>query len=45
MDATRPRRTRDSIRQGWYARQRSVRFARRLGFSLTAPALEPEAPL
>jgi hypothetical protein len=45
MDATRPRRTRDSIRQGWYARQRSVRFARHLGFSLTAPAPEPEAPL
>ncbi len=45
MDATRPRRTRDSIRQGWYARQRSVRFARHLGFSLTAPAPEAEVPL
>jgi hypothetical protein len=43
MDATRPRRTRDSIRQGWYARQRSVRFARHLGFSLTAPVQGPEA--
>jgi len=43
MDATRPRRTRDNIRQGWYARQRSVRFARRLGFSpdmAPAPVLE-----
>jgi hypothetical protein len=44
MDATRPRRTRDRIRQDWYARQRSVRFARRLGFCLTHPAAEPEAP-
>jgi len=44
MDATRPRRTRDSIRQGWYARQRSVRFARRLGFApTTALAPVPEA--
>jgi hypothetical protein len=33
-----------SIRQNWYARQRSVRFARYLGFALTAPAAEPEAP-
>jgi len=31
MDATRPRRTRDSIRQRWYARWRSTRFARFLG--------------
>jgi hypothetical protein len=44
MDGTRPRRTRDSIRQGWYARQRSVRFARHLGFPRTAPAPGPEAP-
>jgi hypothetical protein len=43
MDATRPRRTRDRIRQDWYARQRSFRFARRLGFPLTAPTPEPEA--
>jgi hypothetical protein len=32
MDATRRRRTRDAARQGWYARWRSARFARRLGF-------------
>ncbi len=44
MDGTRPRRTRDRIRQGWYARQRSVRFARHLGFPLTAPASLAEAP-
>jgi hypothetical protein len=43
MDATR-RRTRDRTRQGWYARHRSVRFARRLGFPLAAPALKPEGP-
>jgi hypothetical protein len=45
MDATRPRRTRDSIRQGWYARQRSLRFARHFGFPLTAPAPESQALL
>ena len=44
MDGTRPRRTRDSIRQGWYARHRSVRFARHLGFPRTAPGPGPEAP-
>ncbi len=44
MDATRPRRTRDSARQGWYARWRCFRFARHLGFPLTAPAPGPEAP-
>jgi hypothetical protein len=44
MDATRPRRTRDSVRQGWYARWRSFRFARHLGFPPTASvAPGPEA--
>ena len=38
MDATRPRRTRDRARQGWYARHRQRRFARFLGFSLSDPA-------
>jgi hypothetical protein len=38
MDATRPRRTRDAARQGWYARWRSARFARRLGFPPTTAA-------
>ena len=33
MDATRPRRTRDRIRQAWYARCRQQRFARFLGFA------------
>jgi hypothetical protein len=32
MDATRSRRTRDRVRQRWYARQRQRRFARLLGF-------------
>lgn len=32
MDATRPRRTRDRARRGWYAYHRTARFARRLGF-------------
>jgi hypothetical protein len=32
MDGTRPRRRRDPARRGWYARHRTVRFARRLGF-------------
>jgi hypothetical protein len=44
MDATRPRRTRDRIRQRWYARRRMVRFARSLGFSQTTPAPQPEGP-
>jgi hypothetical protein len=45
MDATRPRRSRDSARQGWYARWRSFRFARHLGFpSATTAAPRPEAP-
>jgi hypothetical protein len=44
MDATRTRRTRDSTRRGWYARWRSARFARRLGFHLTtAVTPKPEA--
>jgi len=41
MDATRPRRIRDSARQGWFARWRSVRFPRHLGFSPTAAASKP----
>ncbi len=45
MDATRPRRIRDSARQGWYAFWRSVRFARHLGFSPTAAVRpKPEVP-
>jgi hypothetical protein len=32
MDGTRPRRTLDRSRQGWYSHWRSVRFARHLGF-------------
>jgi hypothetical protein len=32
MDATRPRRTRDSARRRWYAQARCLRFARLLGF-------------
>jgi hypothetical protein len=34
MDATRARRTRDPIRQRWYAAYRARRFARLLGFEL-----------
>ena len=46
MDATRPRRSRDSARQGWYARWRSVRFARHFGFSPTAAEVsKPEVAL
>lgn len=33
MDGTRRRRTRDQVRQNWYARHRQRRFARMLGFS------------
>ena len=33
MDATRARRTRDRVRQAWYARWRQLRFARHLGFA------------
>jgi hypothetical protein len=45
MDATRPRRSRDSARQDWYARWRCLRFARHLGFPPTAVAgPRPEAP-
>ena len=33
MDATRVRRTRDRVRQLWYARQRQRRFAQFLGFA------------
>ena len=32
VDGTRARRTRDKVRQAWYARQRQRRFARFLGF-------------
>ncbi len=32
MDATRARRTRDPVRQRWYAAYRARRFARLLGF-------------
>ena len=46
MDATRPRRMRGTARQGWYARWRSVRFARHFGFSPTAAAVsQPEVAL
>ena len=40
MDGTRARRTRDPVRQAWYARQRQRqhRFARFLGFVQGAPA-------
>lgn len=34
MDATRRRRTRDPIRQVWYADHRRARFARFLGFAV-----------
>lgn len=33
MDGTRRRRTRDQVRQAWYARHRQRRFARMLGFA------------
>jgi hypothetical protein len=33
MDATRARRTRDHVRQAWYAGQRQRRFARRFWFT------------
>ena len=46
MDATRPRRIRGSARQGWYARWRSVRFARHFGFSPSAAEVsKPEVAL
>jgi hypothetical protein len=37
MDGTRIRRTRDSVRQRWYARWRAVRFARHFGFRTPTP--------
>jgi len=37
MDATRNRRTKDRVRQEWYALQRQRRFARFLGFLPTTP--------
>jgi len=40
MDATRTRRTRDNVRQVWYATSRSRRFARHMGFS--NPGCTPE---
>jgi hypothetical protein len=45
MDATRPRRSRDSARRGWYARWRCLRFARHLGFPPAVPvASGPKTP-
>ena len=41
MDATRPRRFRDSARRAWYARWRCVRFARHFGFSPAGIASKP----
>jgi hypothetical protein len=32
MDATRPRRTRDTTRQHWYAYFRQCRFSQHMGF-------------
>jgi hypothetical protein len=44
MGATSSRRVRDSARQDWYARWRSVRFARHLGFHRTgAVGPKPQA--
>jgi hypothetical protein len=43
MDATRSRRIRDSARRGWYARWRSIRFARHFGFSPSAGVLSKPA--
>lgn len=37
MDATRQRRTRDLVRQRWYARHRSQRLARFLHFAPYVP--------
>jgi hypothetical protein len=45
MDATRARRTKDQVRQGWYAAQRQRRFARYLGFSAAAEACGEETPV
>jgi hypothetical protein len=39
MDATRSRRTRDRARTRWYARWRSLRFARHLGFPAPPPVV------
>jgi hypothetical protein len=44
MDATRPRRSRDSARRGWYARWRCVRFARHFGFSPAAAVASGPKP-
>ncbi len=43
MDATRPRRTRNSARQNWYAHWRSVRFARHMGFRTPTEAPQSES--
>ncbi len=43
MDATRPRRTRNSASQNWYAHWRSLRFARRMGFLSPTEAPQPES--
>jgi hypothetical protein len=45
MDATRPRRQRDSARQSWYARWRLLRFARHLGFAPSPPAVPKPSTL
>jgi hypothetical protein len=37
MDATRARRTKDRVRQYWYAQHRQRRFARFLGFVAKGP--------
>jgi hypothetical protein len=42
MDATRPRRTRDSARRAWYADWRCRRFARHLGFPSPPEATNPQ---
>ena len=42
MDGTRPRRTLDRARQGWYSHWRAIRFARHLGFALP---LSPRATI
>ena len=43
MDATRSRRTKDRVRQAWYAQRRQHRFAHRLGFTPRASNRQPSA--
>jgi hypothetical protein len=45
MDATRARRTKDQVRQGWYAAQRQRRFARYLGFAMVTEICREETPV